>query len=184
MACGQGEAEGGGAEPVQEGGAGAALLRYIARMTADALQYVTTALAAVGAVLGVLNFWRAWERDRVRIKVNVSAGMDAAGNDHLLLVDVRNLSSFPITVTHIGFDQIDPARRHLQIPRPIFAGSEKALPIRLESRASLTAVIDLQANPHVAPERLLSAYVNTACGLKVSGGGRALDALRVTFAQQ
>ena len=57
-----------------------------------------------GAVLGILNTWRAFDRDRVRLRVSPIWFFrnDGVQTVHTLGVDVTNLSFFPVTVTSVG----------------------------------------------------------------------------------
>src|ERR1039458_5149721 len=62
-----------------------------------------------GAVLGILNTWRAFDRDRVRLRVSPIWFFrnDGVQTVHTLGVDVTNLSFFPVTVTSVGFTLSD-----------------------------------------------------------------------------
>lgn len=68
-------------------------------MTPEDKDFITTALAVVGAVLGVLNFWRAMANDRVKLRVR----FDAGHRDGAFVIRVVNLSSFAVSVVDAGF---------------------------------------------------------------------------------
>ena len=55
-------------------------------------------IALIGAVLGVFNTWWNFSRDRVRLKVTCDE--DEQGN---VVLDIVNLSDFPVTITDVGF---------------------------------------------------------------------------------
>jgi hypothetical protein len=143
------------------------------------LDYVTLVIAVLGAGLGIFNAWRNWVSDRVRVRVKVSHGMGGGGAE-VFLIDVVNLSAFPITVTHIGFDLLG-TDRHAQIPIPRFVRGE-TLPVRLESRASFTVLQPLTESPPNGWVGVRRVYALTACGLKRVSSGRAFDEYRAAGA--
>lgn len=129
------------------------------------IQLVTFATAVVGAVLGIVNLWRSWSADRVKVRV-LSVYGESFGVGPAVVIEVVNLSQFPITVTHIGFDTYDPAGRHLQLVRPMFTGGSDRLPVRLESRAAFTVLQALSAFEDPQLTWIRRAYIKTACGRK------------------
>jgi hypothetical protein len=134
-------------------------------MKPDWLQIFTLAIAIVGAALGVLNTWRAFSSDRVRIRVRPSWAM-LTGGPEILAIEVVNLSTFAITVTAIGFTKSD-SSSHAQVIEPRLSTGD-SLPKRLESRTGFTALVDpreLMKVPDVD-----EAYVRTACGAMVKAG--------------
>jgi hypothetical protein len=138
------------------------------KMRAVYAQWFEGTVGAAGAFLGVLNTWRNWSQDRVRIRVKTSLGRNAAGP--LLVLNVLNISSFPVTITHVGFDILG-GGEHMQIPAPIFAGSH-TLPVRLESRTSCTALQPFTALPAERWLVVRRTYVETACGVKITCNGK------------
>lgn len=150
----------------------------IDKATADA---VTLAIAVLGAALGVLNFWRSWAADRVRVRVRVAHAYVLSGvQTHNLTIDVVNLSTFPVTVTHIGFD-VNGTDRHMQIPMPIFT-THLTLPVRLESRAGFTVLQPLTAFKDEQLARLRNAYVLTACGARFNSSRSAFKQINAMAA--
>lgn len=133
-------------------------------MQRDWLDLVTLCIATLGAVLGVFGTWRNWLTDRVRVRVRVAHAIGLHG-DRAITVDVVNLSSFPVTVTHIGF-HLSGTDRHVQMLTPILTQGER-LPVRLEPRAALTAVQPLATFENEQLALLRNAYVKTACGLEL-----------------
>lgn len=148
-------------------------------MTKDVLDYVTLGIAVLGAVLGVVNAWRTWSMDRVRLKVSISHGVDSMGG-RILLVNAVNLSAFDLTVTRVGFHLLG-RRRHMQIPVPFLTSGDK-LPVCLKPRTAVTAVVQFGAGDHVGWHSVESVYVGTACGLEVVGGRRFFKNNQVHFA--
>lgn len=135
------------------------------------IQGVTLAIAVLGALLGVMNTWRNWSLDRMRLRVTPAFGLDNTGGRNIL-VTVVNLSSFPVTVTTMGFTLLN-STNHMQVPAPIFMRGER-LPIRLEPRTSCTAVVALAALEHAQLANIRCAYVTTACGQQIEGDSTAL----------
>lgn len=153
-------------------------------MATDTIQIVTTALAVLGAVLGLYNAWRNWVQDRVRLRVSVSLGQFTGNGDYFLMVNSVNLSTFPITITHIGFDHAGGDGRHAQIAAPHFIDEAHRIPVRLEPRTSATAAIPLET---LSPEQVVRwrcAYVNTACGIKRCSSWREFARLQLALAPQ
>jgi len=76
---------------------------------------------AIGAVLGIFNTWSQWSRNRVRLRVVPKIAFHAEDRgiycDHMplederylfnyparLCIEVKNLSSFPVTISDVGF---------------------------------------------------------------------------------
>jgi hypothetical protein len=122
---------------------------------------VALVMAAVGAVLGILNSWRMFDRDRVRIKV-VPRKYVTSNGDRGLCVDVINLGYVAVTVTQLVID-LRKQRGHMFWFTPGFYESAK-LPYRLEPRASITVYVSPAAaqNPEIREGRRVIA--KTACG--------------------
>lgn len=149
--------------------------------TKAVLDYVTFGVALLGAVLGVYNAWRNWVQDRVRLRVKTS--MDGGADDaQSVVIEVINLSSFPVTITHVGFNLLG-TDRHAQIPFPHFTRGE-TLPVRLESRTSVTVLHAAAIAPPYGWQIVRSVYVLTACGLKRRCSGRAFDKYRAALAAE
>jgi len=138
------------------------------------LQLGTLAIALLGAVLGVLNTWRAFSNDRVRLRVRGAYIMRTDGVEGMS-VEVVNLSVFPVTITAMGATMRDGRGKHWQFLGLFFPGGE-ALPHRLEPRTALTALLIPSAPELDVMQASEALYVSTACGLFVTGGQRELRA--------
>lgn len=138
---------------------------------AELREWVTFGLAVLGAALGVINAWKSWVADRVRLKVLPAS---AFGNDGTayLSIEVRNLSAFPVTVTAAGFE-VRGSATHIQIIRPVLLGADR-LPVRLESRAAVTVLAPLAALEKDQVATVRSAYITTACGLRLTRSSKVL----------
>jgi len=150
-------------------------------------EVVITVIAAVGAILGIVNTAFAMWKKRVRLRVRV---MMTCERHSRIGVDVTNLSEFPVTIQSVGF-VIDSwsvrmlkrvpllklmagerTGRYLMIKNPETSSQgsiARQLPAKLPSRETLIAL----ANPdeHLKPDfsRVKRAFVLTACGVLRTG---------------
>lgn len=135
---------------------------------------ITLGVALLGAVLGVLNMWHQLRRDLVRLIVRpnyaIPCGPGGPGRD-TLSIEVVNLSTFPVTIAEVGLElhdgkhMIDPQMRSTQRGR---------LPIRLDTRESLTVLWDADFLDDPAFKRVKKAYARCECGTKRYGRSPAL----------
>jgi hypothetical protein len=140
----------------------------------DMKDLVTVGLAAVGAVLGVLNTWKSLDRDRPKLLVVPKFAFAVgphADDSTFVCFDVTNLSTFPLTVTEVGFLYWW-TRRRAAIPNPI-VNNGPAFPRELTPRTSVSAYTP-QENLAAASYRIRCAYVKTDCGLIFTGNSPAL----------
>ena len=135
--------------------------------------WVTLAIAIVGAGLGIYNAWQG-RRDRaVRFKVRVTQAVGLAGPAPTCLsIEVTNMGSFPITVVEVGLTVGRPRgslpRRAMIPPHSIVVGS---LPMRIEPRHSESVVGWAQELPQDAFDH---AYARTSGGEVGFGTSAAL----------
>ncbi|MFC5498155.1 hypothetical protein ACFPOE_11465 [Caenimonas terrae] len=135
------------------------------------LQLATLAIALIGAVLGLINTWRALSNDRVRVRVTPSWNLFNTGQESIG-IEVVNLSSFAVTVTSIGFTKRGTGE-HAMIVRPMLSSGD-GLPKRLEPRTSFTAFAMPDALESISG-KLDRAYVNTGCGLRITSKRKPLE---------
>lgn len=136
-------------------------------MQRDLFDIVTLAIALLGAVLGIFSTWRMWINDRVWVRVKASRGIGINGAPDSLMVDIVNLSSFPVTIVEVGFHLYGTERRIVLVgPRFTEGGS---LPKRLEPRAAATAFRPLSTFEHEQLLVMRNAFVRTACGVTCKG---------------
>ena len=111
-------------------------------------------MASVGAVLGIINTWRAMDRDRVNLRVTTKTAIPfnipGLGDDPILCIEVLNLSAFPVTVTQVGFSLGGDQR--LVLIDPIISPTQTRLPIRLEPRTSITCYAAPGTERHPLPQ--------------------------------
>lgn len=132
----------------------------------DAVQVITTALAVLGAVLGVMNAWRNYMHDRVSISLFLNYWISAKGEE-TVTVTVRNLSRFAVTIDSVSL--VFPGRKHLALATLngcLF--KPHGLPARLESRTSLTVYVPVAVLPDNLFDLVRRVSVTTACGIRVS----------------
>ena len=81
----------------------------------DAAGVITLGIASLGAGLGIINTWRNFSSDQVKLKVNhfitIASALPSERVTHYLEEDrlvmgvqIVNLSSFPVTVMRMGID--------------------------------------------------------------------------------
>jgi len=141
------------------------------------LQYLTSILAVLGALLGVWNAVRVWRADRVRLRVRAVYGAEQKGFDDLLKVSVVNLSSFPVSLKDIGII-VKRGSRQDQILEVI--PSRRDLPKRLEPRAEVTLPLGRLANDGIG--RANRIFAHTACGTRVFSDRKSVAAVLDEFA--
>jgi len=129
------------------------------------------AFGLLGAVLGVLNTWRSFDRDRVRVRV-VPLGYIQEGGVSGVCIEIVNLGFVPITVSQVGFT-ISGSDKQI-IPLDLFYGHGERLPHRLEARTAFTAYLRAGAEKHPRFATVKSAFVTTACGRRFTGRSKSL----------
>jgi hypothetical protein len=126
----------------------------------------------LGAVLGVINTWRAVAHDKLRIKVTPVSTLDARTREEIGFgIEVVNLSHIPVTITMVGLLTTDDDSMFLTFSN--ITGCQ--LPQRMEPRTSFTAVLPISIN-HDGWSRIDEAFANTACGRRFTGTSRTLKA--------
>ena len=141
-------------------------------MKFPAKEELTFALALLGSVTGVmgillsfLNTWRAFDRDRVRLKVSVRwafLSFPIEDTRELLCVDVINVGFVPVTVSQIGFDLAWPSKRWLAFLPLKEIGDP--LPHRLEPRTSMIIYVPRRIFDSSDFAPVTNAFAKTACG--------------------
>lgn len=133
---------------------------------------ITLGIALLGAVLGVINTWKALSRDRVCLRVTPGNYANWGGGEIIdgISIEVVNLSMVPITVTQVGFRVS--RKRGVIIVADYFRMD--ALPCRLEPRASMAISVAPGTPEAKELASVKSAYAKTACGLYFHGRSDAL----------
>jgi hypothetical protein len=127
-------------------------------MTIEFLQYITVSMAAVGAVLGVINTWNALDKQRVKLVVRPAPGLATPTGQRLVVVEVLNLSSFAVTISEMGLNRRD-GKRHITGDRPLM--NDRPLPQRLEAREAISAYFPLS---EIDLKLVTNAFAKTSCG--------------------
>ena len=81
----------------------------------------------------------------------------------MLGVEIVNLSTFAVTITDFGWTLHNSTNR-MAVIAPLFFGGE-SMPMRLESRTSLTGWAAPGAHQHLAFTAIKQVYATTACGV-------------------
>lgn len=132
---------------------------------------ITLGIALLGAALGLINLWRTFDRDRIKLRVLPQSYIHENGFAGLC-IEVVNISYIPITLKQIGF-KINHAEKFIQSIDAGFLGGVK-LPHRLEPRASCTIFYPPGSEDAELFRHVTSAYAKTACGRIFSGRSPAL----------
>jgi hypothetical protein len=138
---------------------------------------ITLAIAATGAVLGIMNTWQQMSKDRVRLKVTPAHALPVGrgrSGDWTLSIDVVNLSAFPVTVDEVGLELV--TKQHL-VNTPTTTANGGALPVRLEPREALTVLCYPELKLHPRLREVRAAYVRCQCGTVRYGTSPALKQL-------
>jgi hypothetical protein len=136
----------------------------------------TLGIALVGAVLGIMNMWRAISHDKPKIKVIPVRAYAVGSMDPRVDfgIEVVNLGAVAVTVRELGLFHYQTATRSVLTAPIIIDGG--ALPRRLEPRTSVTVYGRTdQINGRTHPIRC--AYAKTDCGLTFKGNSDALKAI-------
>lgn len=138
-----------------------------------AFQAATLAIAAIGAVLGVINTLHNLDKSRVKLKVLPSHAVPVgnASQDISISIEVTNLSSFAVTISDIGFFLHGTSGRAVLVS-PIFADGKESFPKRLEPRSSITVYSGTPV--YDQGYRIKKAYASTQCAVTKSGNSPAL----------
>ena len=121
----------------------------------------------LGAVLGVLNTWRAFDRDRIRVRVEPAFFIRTNGvvTERGYRLTITNLSYIPVTITQTGFTLRD-GKNLLTFVAPI----DCTMPKRMEARTRFTAsILENDSSDFLSIKR---AYADTACGKRFTGSCR------------
>jgi uncharacterized repeat protein (TIGR01451 family) len=125
----------------------------------------------LGAVLGVINTWRAITHDKLRVRVNPVSRIRAdTGEEIGFGIEVTNLSRLPVTIDMVGFDTID---KGIFLTWADITGCQ--LPQRMEPRTSFTAILPIRTE-HDGWSRIVCAFAQTACGQRFTGTSPVLRA--------
>lgn len=129
-------------------------------------------VGAAGTLLGVLNYWRTWEKDRVRVRVRagISLSFGRGHSEKGVFIEVVNLSNFPVTITSVGFP-VEGADLVLHLLPPYL--NDERLPKRLEPRDALTIYADSGALSDSRAAHIHDVIAKTACGVEIQGGRKA-----------
>ena len=129
----------------------------------DWTDWVTLAIAVLGAGLGIYNAWQASQDRAVRFKVRTTQAIGLGGpTPTCLSIEVTNYSAFTITITEVGLTAGKPKgslpRRAMLLPYNIVVGE---MPMRIEPRHSASVTASATELPN---EGYNHAYARTSGG--------------------
>ncbi len=141
---------------------------------------ITLSIAVLGAVLGILNTWRAIDRDRVKLKVIPKQAIPVGNMPDQrvrLCIDVTNFSTFPLTITEVGVLYKGTDKRGAVVNPIIIDGG--GFPRKLEPRTSFTAYMHPEALLRSNGHKVKCVYAKTDCGVLVKGNSLALKQMAI-----
>lgn len=132
-------------------------------MTWETKDVVIVVTAALGAGLGILNFWRTWANDRVEIRVALESSIDKRRQ----VISVTNLSSFPVSIIDVGAIRESGELESIHLGELTNGPTALSLPCRIESRDSKDFPLNLRGVIKQSISYIVGAYARTACGKTV-----------------
>ena len=155
--------------------------------TITIFQWATLSIASLGAVLGILNTKKSFDRDRIRLVVTPRRVInDVLTSDSplppeqkdsfQLAIEIANLSSFAVTVDQVGLILKGSSNRAAINPELTDAGP---WPRRLDSHSSVTVRCDLRRSE--ISDRIQCAFAETQSGQMFRGNSLALTDLSERF---
>lgn len=140
-------------------------------------QVLTFGIALVGAVLGIINTWRAWSRDQPRLRVRCVRAFAVGGTSglpsNMYGIEVTNLSTFPLVITEVGFGLRGTTDRMVFV-HP-YLPDNKPWPRTLPPREQVTVYTDAEFLDR--SRRVADVYATTACGTTFRKKQRRLEDL-------
>jgi len=129
---------------------------------------ITLGVALLGASLGILNFWRMMDRDRVHIRVVPRSYFHTNGGASGVCIEIINLGFIPITISQVGFT--------VNLKGQVFLHRSliQDLPKRLEARTSFTAYLATGVEQDERFRSVVRAFAKTECGRRFTGSSIAL----------
>lgn len=128
---------------------------------------ITLAIAALGAVLGIINTWHSLDKSRVKLRIRPKHAIPIGAADPRITfcIEVTNLSSFAVTISQAGVMYHGSERRGGYVQPILIDGKE--WPRRLEPRSSVT----IYGMPPTSEGglSLKCAYAETECGVVRTG---------------
>jgi hypothetical protein len=144
----------------------------------------TLGIALIGAVLGIVNMWRSFSRDKPEIKVIPKTAIPVGGVDERIdfCIEAVNLGAVAVTISELGlFHRGTAYRSSLTITPIIIDGGP--WPRRLEPRTSVT-VYGRSDTVDASKHAIRCAYAMTDCGLTFEGTSDALEGMATTLASK
>ena len=130
------------------------------------------------ALFSALSLGNTLNKQQANLTVKLRLAETYPQGDWCLTVEVVNMSAFPVKITDIGFNRRDGKRlSHAFLGFALMNGQK--LPVRLESRDSITALFPTSA---VDPYLSTTAFATTACGVTEIADNADWKELRNEFA--
>lgn len=133
---------------------------------------ITLSIAVLGALLGIINTLISVNRDKPKIKVIPQWVLTVPAGYQSISIEVINIGLVPVTVCEVGLFLASKNRK--LIDRRMNSLDGRDLPVRLESRSSISLLLSSEILENANFERVSHAYARTQCGITVRGKSIAL----------
>lgn len=141
-------------------------------MNGNNLQLATFGIACVGAVLGILNTWRNFRSEKVRLRVRPQHVIIPNDNRDFLGIQVTNLGSPSIAITDVGI--VLRGKKRATVATVLYSGfADGDLPKTLATREASQFIVPNTALASLRLEKPRKVYVKTACGEQFQGSSGA-----------
>ena len=141
-------------------------------------QVVTFAFAMVGAVLGVLNTWRNFRLDSVRLRVRPKHVIIPSDHTDYVGISVVNTGAVAVTLVDVGFQlgRRLGKKKYASVAMALgYNSMSSTLPQKLEPRESATYIFPRSLLSDFSNERIFAAYTRTTCDETRTGRSPALS---------
>jgi hypothetical protein len=144
------------------------------------ISIVSLGVGAIGAALGILNYLRALDRDKVKLRVVPTWLIDSEGRFYA--IEVLNLSQFAVSIAEVGFSVGVLRKRYRFAVQPtakFFQGQIVPLsPQKLEPREAVKFFLPAEVIASAHMGRARRAYCRTECEEFAFGSSGSLRSIR------
>lgn len=145
-------------------------------MDQNSINFITFAIAVIGAILGIINTIYAIDKDRVKLKVYPVVGYTIGTKDlkeRYIGIEIINLSIFPVSISQVGFI-LEKAIQRVAIIRPFTTQGSIYLPYKLPSREKITLYANYDSIMD-NPVLIKCVYCETECAILTKGKSKVIE---------
>ncbi len=137
------------------------------RFEVNVIESITLSIAVLGALLGIINTWISVNRDKPKIKVIPQWAFIMPAGYQGISIEAMNIGIVPVTVCEVGLFLISKNQKLIDPRMNSLDGRD--LPVRPESRSSISLLLSSEVLKDANFERVSHAYARTQCGITVRG---------------